>query len=209
MRIEHSRRPDTALRHPIHVTWRVRPGVPNLRRNPFVSEIRRAIARSQKAGFRIIEYSIMTNHLHFIIEARSKQALAAGMSGLAKRLALRLNPLFEHAGKLFADRYHARILKTPREVRNALRYVLLNERHHAHDVHRRLDKRWVDPCTSGLWFDGWARPVVLDSEWKRELVQEGAGTVPASSWLLRVGWRQWGLIAFDEIPGRLPRQRGR
>ena len=39
--------------------------------------------------------------------------------------------VFERRGSVFADRYHDRVLKTPREVRNALRYVLGNGRKHA------------------------------------------------------------------------------
>ena len=66
---------------------------------------------------------------HFVVEAAGAVALARGMQGLTIRLARRLNVLLGRRGKLFAQRYHARPLRTPTEVRNAIRYVLLNGRH--------------------------------------------------------------------------------
>ena len=79
------------------------------------------------------------------------------VQGFAGRVARRLNRALHRTGKLFATRFHARALKTPREVRNALRYVLLNRKHHA--SRRRFDKAWIDPCSSAAWFDGWAGPI--------------------------------------------------
>jgi hypothetical protein len=52
------------------------------------------------------------------------------MQGLGVRLARAINRAMGSRGKVFSDRYHDRILRTPREVRFALRYVLLNARKH-------------------------------------------------------------------------------
>jgi hypothetical protein len=103
------------------------------------------------------------------------------------------------AGKLFAHRYHARYLKTPREVRNALRYVLLNRKHHA--AEQRFSKYWIDPWSSAAWFGGWAQPVRGDEPWKRELLALDAPTARATVWLLTDGWKRHGLLRFDERPG--------
>ena len=72
------------------------------------------------------------------------------MQGLSIRMAKALNRLWQRSGKIFADRFHSRALKTPREVRNALAYVLLNTNHHGV---RYTDG--CDPCSSGASFDGW------------------------------------------------------
>ena len=57
------------------------------------------------------------------------------MQGLLIRVARGLNRFWERKGKVFADRFHARVLRTPREVRNALHYLFHNARqpsnHHA------------------------------------------------------------------------------
>jgi hypothetical protein len=100
--------------------------------------------------------------------------------------------------KLFANRYHARYLKTPREVRNALRYVLLNRKHHA--AEKKYARQWIDPCSSAAWFDGWAQPVRGDEPWKRELLAMERPTTKATVWLLTTGWKRHGLLRFDEAP---------
>jgi hypothetical protein len=92
---------------------------------------------------------------------------------------------------VIADRYHVHVLGTPREVRNALRYVLENGRHHG--VHQGT----FDPASSAAWFDGWRADA-------RRLAAAAAPAGPAfvaaaHSWLLRSGWRRHGrLVAVAE-----------
>ena len=74
----------------------------------------------------------------------------------------------------------------PRDVRNAIVYVLQNHRHH------RRSRYVVDECSSGRWFNGWVEPL-------------GPADTPApvaepGTWLARVGWRRHGRIRFDEGP---------
>jgi hypothetical protein len=106
-----------------------------------------------------------------------------------------VNRTFRRKGPVLADRYHLHVLRTPREVRSALAYVLLNARRHARKASRVLR---CDPASSGRWFDGWKRrPEVHRS-------QAGLRSPPvarARSWLLRVGWRRHGLIDPLEVPG--------
>ena len=111
-----------------------------------------------------------------------------------------INKALGRSGHVFAERYHARALKTPREVRNALRYVLCNARHHAAERGQRLAKTWIDPFSSALWFDGW-RDEIVDQPWLRKLRRISAPTACAHTWLLTTGWRKHGLLGFDEVPG--------
>jgi putative transposase len=90
----------------------------------------------------------------------------------------------------------ARALRTPREVWAALRYVLLNSRRHGSQRHQGWDRDWVDPCSSGRWFDGWRQDRPPPPPGKPPPV------AAAHSWLLRVGWRRHGLLSLDEVPGR-------
>lgn len=97
------------------------------------------------------------------------------------RIARALNRLWSRAGAVFADRFHCRALKSPREVRNALNYVLQNAAHH------RIHFAGPDPCSSGEWFEGW----------KHELLERPLCASPltrARTWLLTIGWRRHGLI---------------
>ena len=142
---------------------------------------------------------MLGNHLHLVTEADSKRALASGLTAFETRVARRINALVGRRGQLFPHRYHARALKTPREVRNALAYVLLNRKHHA--AEQKFTRTWIDPCSSAAWFTGWAQPVRADEVWKRELLAQPRPTGIAQTWLLATGWKRHGLLRFDERRG--------
>jgi len=198
--VTHDRRAEVAPTHPQHVTHRIVDDVPSLRRGPVVEVIRAAIAAAHTPEFRVAEFVIESNHLHMIIEAASNDARSRGLKGLMGRIARGVNRTFGRTGKVFADRFHARALKTPREVRNALRYVLNNTRHHDANI-ELMGPTWFDPFSSGAWFGGWKPPVAADTPWKRKLLALPAPTARPRTWLLSVGWRRHGAIGFDEVPG--------
>src|SRR5450432_370099 len=161
--VPHSKRPEFAARNPLHITQRMQPGVGYLRTQSRLELIKRALGANGKFGMQVVHFSIQGNHLHLIVEAEGRAALSRSMQGLAVRLALRLNRLAGRRGTVFADRYHARVLATPRQVANTLRYVFENYRKHARET---LPWSWKDPFASSL-----AQPL-------RE----------PSGWLLRIGW---------------------
>ena len=98
----------------------------------FVRAIRATFAEAaERAGFRIAHYSIQRDHLHLVVEADDHGMLGRGMKSIAARVANAVQRVFALAGKILAGRYHVRWLRSPTEVRNALRYVLLNARKHA------------------------------------------------------------------------------
>ena len=195
----HDARPDFAARYPLHVTMRIVPDLGSLRRSKLAAIVRAAISESTKPFFRVIEFSVQSNHVHMVVEAHGASGLSHGMTGLDTRIAKRLNRHLGRKGDVLADRYHARILRTPREVRNALRYVLLNARHHERDGGAMLGETWFDPFSSAAWFDGWLRPVPADTPWKRDLVAMPRPTPKPTVWLLTTGWKRRGLITIDEL----------
>jgi REP element-mobilizing transposase RayT len=197
MVVPHDARPAHKARLPVHATLRLRSDAPPIAREWLMKTIHGAIRDSHKPEFRIVEFNVLSNHIHLLAEAGSTVALSRGMQGFAGRLALRLNRTLERSGKLFATRFHARALTTPRDVRNTLRYVLLNRKHHA--SHTRFDRYWIDPHSSALWFTGWAEPI-RGASWKHELAAMAPPTRNASTWLLTAGWRRGGLLRFDEAP---------
>jgi len=188
-RVPHRSRPEHVAAHPVHVTLRAVDAVRCLRSGRVFPAVRRALAASSHANFRILEFSIQDNHVHLIAEAEHRRALSAGVRGLAIRLARAVNRALGRRGQVWSDRYHARALTTPRAVRHALVYVLMNFRKHLKHV------TGIDPCSSAPWFAGWRVPHAA----------AGIGPPPvamARSWLARVGWRRQGLIGFDERPKR-------
>ncbi len=173
--------------------------MPSLRSVRFVREIEETFARGCERGeFRLVHYSLQSDHAHLIVEATDRHALGRGMKALGCRLAKAINRTFHRSGPVLADRYHVRVLKTPREVRNALAYVLLNARRHAAKAGRALSRAsGIDPASSGRWFDGWRRaPAYLVHSSSKE-----PAVSPAHSWLLSQGWRRRGLLDPDEVPG--------
>ena len=113
-------------------------GTPALARDWLMKTIRDAVRDSHKGSFRIVEFNVLGNHLHLICEAGGALVLGRGVQGFTVRLVRRLNRKLKRVGKYFATRYHARSLTSPRDVRNTLRYVLFNRKHHA--AEKRFDK---------------------------------------------------------------------
>ncbi len=146
-------------------------------------------AGCERDGFRLIHFSVQMDHMHLIVEAEDKERLARGIQGLLVRIARRLNRVWVRKGGVVADRFHSRVLKTPREVWNALRYVLNNARKHG----SFFKPSEPDPYSSGRWFDGWHEslmPAALEAPLAR-----------ASTWLLNVGWLKHDRIGLAEVPG--------
>jgi putative transposase len=180
---------------PLHVTVRVLAGLPPIRRARELRAIRSAIAMVQRAGFAVIHFAVMSNHVHLVVEAHDRRHLSRGMQGLKISIAKRLNRIWgRRRGSIFGERYHATELATPTQVRNTLLYVLGNARKHAAERGRSLPRRWVDPYSSARQFDGWRQPVRLE---------RGVVAAPAT-WLLRTGWRRRGLLDAHAIPTKAP-----
>ena len=143
--ISHLRRPSLHKRLPVHVTLRMRQHVYNLRSRRCFSQIKQAFFRAMgKAGFRLNEFSVQGNHIHLIVEADSNRDLSRGIQGLSISMAKRLNRVMNKHGAVFADRYHAHLLRTPTEVRNAIRYVLGNHRKHSAQYGERIISTFDD-----------------------------------------------------------------
>jgi REP element-mobilizing transposase RayT len=120
--VSHTVRATLAARFPVHVTLRVLPSVWNLRSRRSFRVIARALfAGADRFGMRLCEFSVQGNHLHFVVEAADARALSRGIQGLSIRLAKGLNAMMDKRGRVLADRFHARILRTPTEVKHVLR----------------------------------------------------------------------------------------
>jgi REP element-mobilizing transposase RayT len=193
-RVPHRRRSAVRRDRPLHVTLRLREGLPMLRRARSFDAVRSAIGTAHKSGFRVVHFSVQTNHLHLVVEADDRRALSRGMQGLKIRITRRLNRLWGTKGTIFAERYHDREIRTPREARAVLLYVIGNARKHAAQRGRTLAPRWVDPYSSARQLDGWNQPVRL----------EPGVVAPPRTWLLRVGWRRHGRLDAHAVPTGAP-----
>lgn len=180
-RVDHVPRAAFTAREPLHATLRFVEGLENLRRGTPHETIVDALVTGTKPDFRVVHYALLPNHLHLLCEAHDEPALARGMQGLCVRIARRLNQEWLRRGRVFDGRYHVRALRSPREVRGALAYVLGNAEHHGLGTECGLDAR-----SSARWFDGWnTRP---RGSARHSPLPE------AQTWLLCTGWRAAGLL---------------
>src|SRR2546430_1773893 len=181
--VAHATRPPHHAGHPVHVTIRTGPGIRCLRAARVFPAIRGALAASSHGGFRVVHFTVQDDHLHLIVEADDRATLARSLRGLAIRVARAVNGALGRRGAVCTDRYHARALTSPRAVRHALIYVLMNRRKH------RAGERGLDPCSSAPWFRGWRNPVATSPA--------PSPVVAAHTWLAAVGWRRHGLVDAD------------
>jgi putative transposase len=188
--VKHEPRAPLAARYPAHVTMKLRGGLPKLRRKAEHAALRGAFTKGrERFGFRLVHYVVLNDHMHFVVEAASRDSLRRGAQGLAIRIARALNRLWARKGKVFADRYHDRVLKSPREVRNALAYVMHNARKHAAEGRHVSAPHPIDEFSSAPWFDGFRERFTV-----RGLDVTIRPIAVAKTWLLTTGWRRHGLL---------------
>src|SRR4051795_2748756 len=176
--------------NPLHVTMRARGGLPSFRSQTLFAAFERAVRRTRRDDFRVVEFSVQDDHLHLIVEADDNDALARGMMSFS----VRANRLFNAAhgrgrGPVWDDRYHRRDLTSARQVRNAIVYCLANYKKHQ-QVTTGVPR--IDLCSSARWFQGWT---AIRSADDGPRPTEDARTV-----LLRSAWQKHGLIHPGEAP---------
>ncbi len=199
--IHHDKRIRVVSSKPIHITCRALPRLGNLRRDAVFAAIRAAsIVVGRHEDFRIVHLSVQRTHLHLLVEATNGAALTRGISSFMISAARRLNRAVRANGGRVFDRYHARALSTPREVRNCLAYVLNNWRHHGEDRGSSTAKWLVDKYATAVAFDGWkelgrGRSFAPPPDYSPLVVWR------PRTWLLSVGWLRHGLVRLHEVPG--------
>jgi REP element-mobilizing transposase RayT len=200
----HTTRPPLSRHNPSHTILRIEADLGSLRRRDAYDAIRRAMrAVVRRRDFRIVHISLQEAHVHLVVEADDAGALARGMRAFEIACARRLNAAISNhrrtprRGRVFADRYHARALRTPGEVRNVINYVLNNWRHHGEHLDLEATSWHVDYFSSGPTWDGWAetRPPLPRA-------YEPLETSAPATWLLRTGWMKRGQISMYAVPGR-------
>jgi REP element-mobilizing transposase RayT len=176
--VSHQAREALPKQSVLHVTLSASRNVPNLRARFRFNDLKEAFAKFRQVeleegnGFRLVHYNVLGDHLHLIVEADSKEALAKGMRKLNHSISRRLNrssvlraggsmhPLDKTPfskrpgwlGRIFAARYHAHRLKSAGEIANAVRYVMQNSQKHFGQHYFRQRNAWPTMITP------WSRP---------------------------------------------------
>lgn len=139
--VGHRTREKVSHRTPLHVNFRYRTHVRN---KETLRLLKKAIVNSRKHGLKVLHYSFQSNHIHLILEANSNEVLTRGMRSLTITFAKGLKK-----GRVQIERYHLHVLRTLREAKNAILYVLFNQQ-----KHERGRCSEIDEYTSLLSLDG-------------------------------------------------------
>lgn len=198
-RVPHLARERVRPSQPVHVSLRLAEHVWNLRSERAFAIVHAALdSVRRRPAFRVVHFSIQGNHLHLLVEADGAASLASGMRALSIRVARGLNKMMGRSGPVFADRFHAHVLRTPAEVKNALRYVLDNHASHRERLGLTASRDRPDRYSSAvprsppggqleLWGEGVVRPSrswLLREAERKAGAERGPVTISAeSSWL--------------------------
>lgn len=187
--LNHLKRQRVNPKAPIHVTMKLREGLPNIQCPEMHEKFKSGLRKAKALGLRVIHYTVERNHIHMMIECSNNSSLSRGMKSLGASFGRAIRAFAGGKGPVFKERFHMRVVKTPMEVRNVIAYVLTNTSKH----HKMAPG--PTPYSSGMYF----------SEWKK-LLGRRAGPVlrefvpittdlpeflcEPKSWLAREGWRK-------------------
>jgi REP element-mobilizing transposase RayT len=204
----HKKRPALNPRYPVHVTLRAVSAVGNLRRRCAYRAVREAtLTTARREDFRIVHLSIQHNHVHLLVEADHERALARGMQGFQVSAARHLNREISKArpgprrrGTVFPDRYHAEIITSPTQARNALSYLMNNFRKHHEDRVAPISSWTIDWFSTAIMFPGWAEYGDAAFLWRWPATYDPLITYQPQTWLLQTGWAKAGSVSCHEVP---------
>ena len=214
----HLKRRRLGPRSALHIVLRVERAVGSLRkrfmyralREATIAVAKRELAYAEvKGAFRIVHLSIQRTHVHLLVEADNRKALSEGMRCFGISAAKHINREFSakaklakrRRGRVFADRYHEELIKTPYQARRALAYVLNNWRKHREDQAEYTASWNVDPFSSGFQFLGWKERENAEVFWRGRDTYDPLAVYLPKTWLLSQGWLKHGRISFYEVPG--------
>jgi REP element-mobilizing transposase RayT len=184
--VSHGKRPHVNFKSPLHITMRLKKGMVNLRTQRLLNAFRKATREAQKFGFHVVHFSLLSNHVHLIAEAKNSKALASGMKSLNGRFGKAVRAFTGGRGRVFAGRFHLHVLKSPTEMKRALEYVLLNLAKHTKVIEH------LDEFSTAFRFREWRALIGRRMNLLLEDLPEANGTYLSAprSWLLTSGWKR-------------------
>jgi REP element-mobilizing transposase RayT len=205
----HKKRPKVMPGYGLHIVLRVVPEVGNLRRRRMYKVMREAtIVAAVRERIRIVHISLQRTHVHLLVEASDANALASGMQGFQVSAARNINTLLgegkyrRRRGRVFADRYHLTVVKSPTQARHTISYILSNWRKHGEDKEGLASTWLVDPFSSGISFPDWKELEGKDLMWPIRQTYDPLMVRRPASWLLSEGWKLSGEISAREVPSK-------
>lgn len=133
--VAHRPREKVNHRHALHVNFKVRNSIRN---KTCLKILKRAIINARKQGLQVLHFALESNHVHLILEAQNNQILTRGMRSLTITFSKGIRK-----GRIQLERYHLHVLRSLREAKNAIHYVLFN-----HQKYKNLKRAQINEFTS-------------------------------------------------------------
>jgi REP element-mobilizing transposase RayT len=187
--VNHMAREKVDFKKPLLITLKLKKGLKGFRTRKMKAKFEECGRESKKFGFHVLQFSLLLNHIHVLIEAKNNEALSKGMKSLGGRMGKALRAEIGGKGSVFNGRYHLRVLNNPTQTKNAMAYVLLNHSNHEKEVPR------IDFYSSARHFFEWK--ALVGRKWSMRFA---AGYLepqplpeylsPPKSWLAKEGWKR-------------------
>lgn len=130
--VSHRNREKVSNRTPLHINFKYKSHVRN---KDTLKLLKRAIQNARKHGLQVLHFAFEVNHIHLIVSADNNETLTRAMRSLTITFAKGIK-----RGRIQLDRYHLHVLKTAREVKHAIHYVLFNRQKHEKGIYSRIDE---------------------------------------------------------------------
>lgn len=130
--VAHRKREKVNLKTPLHINFKLNL---NVRTKERLKILKKAIVKAREQGLNIIHYSLQSNHVHLIVETMDNKTLTKGMRSLTITFSKNIK-----RGQIQKERYHLHVLRTPRETKNAITYVLFNQQKHTRSQRLRINE---------------------------------------------------------------------
>ncbi|MDR1867953.1 MAG: transposase [Treponema sp.] len=120
-------RGDTSYGGTYHVTFEVNRQAMELRDPNTKALCIQIIAEAhQKYAFKLWNFCIMDNHIHFLITPEKNVSLSLIMKWIKMVFAIRWNTLHGVKGRLWGDRFHARVIENREDFLRVFQYINQN-----------------------------------------------------------------------------------
>lgn len=110
----------------LHLTIKIERNKAGLKNKTVLAVLHKAIKNARKIGLGIIHYTLEYDHIHLLVEARDNETLGKGMQSFGICFSKGINKYKAVQGQVYKTRYHLRVLKTLKEIKNVLNYVFGN-----------------------------------------------------------------------------------
>lgn len=208
----HDSRPIVDGKQALHVVLRVMPEIGNMRRPEMYRAVQEAtVVAAIRGRIRIVQLSVQATHIHLLVEAETTELLARGMQGFQISVARNINTVLgvdgrRRRGRVFADRYHLVVIRSPTQARNVLMYIMNNWRKHGEDRRGPSSTALIDRFSSGISFPDWSERGDDPWMWRIPDGHDPLIVYRPKSWLLQEGWKLAGTISARAVPSAAARQ---